>query len=91
MIRGIDFYQHCLRISSSIPILRSGYGEIRSVANEENDAVLQFNDERIKAHYVFNIFFSKNRNCKKKEYYLLQHFKGWIIETPTLLTPVKQQ
>ncbi len=38
-------------------------------------------DDKIFAEYIFNSIVFLKPELKKKEYYLLQHFKGWIIET----------
>ena len=51
---------------------------------------IQLNDEKISANYVFNSILFEKPELQKKEYYLLQHFKGWMIETEHLfLIPVK--
>ena len=88
MIRGIDFYNYCfdeISIQDNIDIL---YGNVRSVRNQQEGIVIDLEDQVL--HFdsatVFNSFFSIdiNRNKdSKKEISLLQHFKGWIIETPS--------
>jgi len=81
MIRGIDFYSFCFEIinrQSNIDIL---FGEITELVNNKSDAHVKIKGETFKADFIFNsILFSKPQ-LKKNEYYLLQHFKGWVIET----------
>lgn len=80
MIRGIDFYNYCfgnIRQQKNIDIV---YGDVRSVRNENNKAALELNGETIEADYIFNSILFEKPVLKKNEHYLLQHFKGWIIE-----------
>lgn len=82
MIRGIDFYQHCLHIigqHKNVEILQTG---INALSNEGEQAIVQTDRGVISADYVFNSILFSKPVLSKKEYYLLQHFKGWIIETP---------
>jgi lycopene beta-cyclase len=83
MIRGIDFYRHCFNIISKQSNFEIRLGEIKSIINENNLAVLQINDDLVAADYIFNSLLLEKPVLNEKEYYLLQHFKGWIIETTT--------
>ena len=83
MIRGIDFYQYCFTIIQQHPNFEIKYGDIQLITNEDNLAVVQLNDEKITAEYIFNSILFEKPALKDKDYYLLQHFKGWIIETDT--------
>lgn len=81
MIRGIDFYQHCFsRIKSqeNIDIIH-GTLSFRS----ETQGEIKINEEPVelkKKTLVFNSILKKPAHQKDK-FYLLQHFKGWIIHT----------
>jgi lycopene beta-cyclase len=44
-------------------------------------ATLKLSEEKYSATYIFNSILFDKPVLKKKEYYLLQHFKGWMIET----------
>jgi lycopene beta-cyclase len=81
MIRGSDFYQYCLAEIKKQPNFTIRYGKIESVINEGEMAEIQIEGMRIGAKKIFNSIFSKPSLLKGNEYYLLQHFKGWIIET----------
>jgi len=80
MIRGIDFYKHCFAIINNQKNVDIVYGNVKGVTTEEDKAVLLINDEKITADYIFNSILFEKPVLKKKEHYLLQHFKGWIIE-----------
>lgn len=81
LIRGIDFYDHCFAIikkQSNIDIL---YGEVKEIKMEGQEATLTLNEQKFSVGYIFNSILFDKPVLKKKEYYLLQHFKGWMIET----------
>ncbi len=95
MIRGIDFYRHVLsgaRQHSDIQFLTAS---VQSIHNNNGMGVVTTASGTYTARYVFNsILFgngAKDENAKQfvhqnipagNAYFLLQHFKGWVIETP---------
>ncbi|MEP6724169.1 MAG: lycopene cyclase family protein [Bacteroidota bacterium] len=84
MIRGIDFYNHCLdRIGNeaSIEILQ---GTITNASFSGNIVQLIIDDQPYSFHgaIVFNSLWKEESLRQQKTVYLLQHFKGWMIETP---------
>lgn len=81
MIRGIDFYQHCLAVIKQQPNFTIVQGELLSVKNEGDHAVADVSGNIIKAGWVFNSILFAKPVMRKKEHYLLQHFKGWVIDT----------
>jgi lycopene beta-cyclase len=81
MIRGIDFYKHCFAVINDQKNVDIIYGNVKGVTTEEGKAVLFINDEKITAGYIFNSILFEKPALKKNEHYLLQHFKGWVIET----------
>jgi lycopene beta-cyclase len=81
LVRGIDFYNHCfdlIKNQSNIDIL---FGEVKEIKMDGEVATLKLNGEKFSAGYIFNSIQFDKPILKKKEYYLLQHFKGWVIET----------
>lgn len=56
-------------------------GDIQAVKNENDKSWIQFEGEQIFATYIFNSILFEKPVLKKKEHFLLQHFKGWVIET----------
>ncbi len=80
MIRGIDFYDHCFRIIASEPGVERMYGETTAVREEGSKAVVEVNGEVYEASYVFNSI-PGPATQQPGRHYLVQHFKGWRIET----------
>lgn len=83
MIRGIDFYNFCfkrIRQQDNIDVI---YGNISFGENVSSNRVF-YNGQDLafrKEVIIFNSIFSPPKAAKNK-FYLLQHFKGWIVETP---------
>lgn len=86
MIRGIDFYNYCFQEidrHSNIEILST---EIKSISFENNTLNLQSADRSfgLYGEIVFNsVSFQGNNKPTGNVIDILQHFKGWIIETPS--------
>jgi lycopene beta-cyclase len=83
MIRGIDFYQYCFSEIEKHLNITIRYGIAEKIETTTDGAVLLFNNEMIKGRYIFNSILFDAPLLKTKHHYLLQHFKGWTIETDT--------
>ncbi len=81
MIRGIDFFQYCLAEISQSPQFDILHGDVQSISNTDDGAVLVINDEKIHSRFLFNSILFEKPEISKEEFYLLQHFKGWVIRT----------
>jgi lycopene beta-cyclase len=84
MIRGIDLYNCVLNKAKQQSNIHFLYGEVESLSSDLNKAVVTIDDKQITADYIFNsIIFKDYTNTikAKSTYYLLQHFKGWLVET----------
>lgn len=81
LIRGIDFYKHCFQLIRQQPNIHIRLGEIKGIESKENHAFLLIEDERISGRYIFNSILFDKPVLRQKEHYLLQHFKGWVVET----------
>jgi lycopene beta-cyclase len=78
MIRGVDFYEHVLIYATGFSNIEFKYEEIESISTEGEKAMLYSSEHSYAADYIFNsILFAS----PKGKYNLLQHFKGWLIET----------
>jgi lycopene beta-cyclase len=80
MIRGIDFYEHCLgeiRHHRNFDVL---FDSVDSVFSEKETGVV-VNGKTLYTDYVFNSILFEKPVLGKKDLWLLQHFKGWTIET----------
>ena len=83
MIRGIDFYEKCfsaIKVEKNIDI---EYGEIFLEETKNKSPLIKINNSPLAVNtntIVFNSIFLPPKQ-KKDKFYLLQHFKGWIVET----------
>ncbi len=81
MIRGIDFYNYAFGLISQQSNFEIATGEISLLKNENEFGSVIINGKEVKAQYIFNSIIFQQPVLRSNEYYLLQHFKGWIIET----------
>jgi len=81
MIRGVDFYTHCLSVIGSQPNIQFLQAKIDSCYSDERETYLLAGSEKIYASYIFNSILFEKPTLNKNDFYLLQHFKGWLIET----------
>jgi lycopene beta-cyclase len=78
MIRGIDFYNHCLRTIQQHSNVKLMYDEVISFSGK----MVQLKNALIDCTgaVVFSSLY-KPVPQQKGRHYLLQHFKGWMVET----------
>lgn len=81
MIRGIDFYNYCfseIKKYSNVEVL---YGESKGGFYHKEGITLKIDDSSFELEHgiVFNSIYTPN--VQNAGICLLQHFKGWIIET----------
>ncbi len=85
MIRSIDLYETVLNRAKKRSNIDIMYGDVQSIFSNESYAVAKTTDEEFHSDYIFNsIIFNdwKQEALQQKSVYvLLQHFKGWLIET----------
>jgi lycopene beta-cyclase len=81
LIRGIDFYEHCFSVIRQQPNVETRYGQVTEISNEKQHAFIVIDQEKITARFVFSSIIPEQKPIPKKEVQLLQHFKGWVIET----------
>ena len=82
MIRGIDFFNHCLEQLSSSPEFEIITADVQSVANSADGAMVMIDNTPVYGRYLFNSIVFEKPKLKPEDFYLLQHFKGWIIRSP---------
>lgn len=81
LIRSIDFYTYCFDLIRKQPNIDVLFGEINQVVSTDSETFIELNNKKICCDYIFNSIIFQKSVLKKNEYYLLQHFKGWVIET----------
>jgi len=84
LIRGIDFYDHCLAVLHRTPGIEILNGTIDHIESDGDNTFVRMGDKEYHAQYIFNSILEKPVPGKR-EFYLLQHFKGWVVETAELL------
>jgi lycopene beta-cyclase len=78
MIRGSDFYAYCFSVLQRHSNISIVYGRVESIEAVATGAVVRWDGGAAKASFVFN---SIQLHAPGKEHWLLQHFKGWVIDT----------
>ena len=81
MIRSIDFYDYSLKLVSQHKNFEILYGNVESMNSDGRDSFLVVDGNTFSAGYIFNSIIFEKPKLKKNEYWLLQHFRGWLIET----------
>lgn len=79
MIRGIDFYEYCFDTIKQHKNFEICFENVDRIFGEQSTGV-QINGEIVYAEYIFNSILFEKPKLAKGELWLLQHFKGWIIE-----------
>ena len=82
MIRGIDFFQHCMAEISASPAFDIVYGNLTHIANHADGAMIRTETEEYHGRYIFSSILFNKPKIREGEYFLLQHFKGWVIRSP---------
>jgi lycopene beta-cyclase len=81
MIRGEDFYKYCFDVINQYPNVTIQYSNVDVIKNFRFGALIHTNGEVIEADYIFNSIIFEQPPFRKNHFYLLQHFKGLVIET----------
>lgn len=84
MIRGIDFYTHCFNLierQPGIEIIQGMAGNIQ-VAGNKVEIIIDGQLQQFSGSCVFNSLWNQEAVAAQSGIHLLQHFKGWMIETP---------
>lgn len=87
MIRSNDFYTAVLDKAKSFSNIDIVYDEIKTISNNEIYAAITTSNNIYYSNYLFNSIIFNNWKQEalnqKNVHVLLQHFKGWLIETET--------
>jgi lycopene beta-cyclase len=78
LIRGIDFYNHCMHTIQQHPNVKMVYDEV--IAFSGNTVQLKNSAIDCSSALVFSSLYMPAEK-QKGGHYLLQHFKGWVVET----------
>ena len=83
MIRSIDFYRYVYKLASIQSNVTFLYGNIEATGNRGNKAFVVVEGISYEADFVFNSILFRPPSIPEGKFYLLQHFKGFLIQTPT--------
>jgi lycopene beta-cyclase len=81
MIRGLDFFNYCLDIVTSDPAFHIQYEQVETIGNRNGKAYCVAGGNTYSADHLFNSILFEKPALTKGEYFLLQHFRGWVVET----------
>lgn len=81
MIRSIDFYRYVQEAAAVRSNITFKYAAIEALANHVDTASVIAGGEQYTGNIVFNSVIFSKPDLPAGKYYLLQHFKGWLIET----------
>lgn len=81
MIRGIDFYDHCMQRVGSDPAFDVRYEEVQRVDTVNGQATCTTRENVYASPFLFNSILFGKPELRADQFYLLQHFKGWVIRT----------
>jgi len=79
MVRGIDFYRYCFELIGKQTNIDVLYERVEQI--DENETSVIAGGKKYTASYIFNSILFQPPLLKQHEFYLRQHFKGWLIET----------
>jgi lycopene beta-cyclase len=80
MIRGIDFYSFCFEKLKQYPSVTFLQANVETLFSAQKTGVVAAG-KTFTADYVFNSILFEKPKLRKNDVWLLQHFKGWLIET----------
>lgn len=81
MIRGIDFYQHCYEKIQASPQVSVVHDKVIEITQDSVGTRVFTEGGQYEGEYVFNSILLEDPLQQKNAHHLLQHFKGWVIET----------
>ncbi|MFN4808092.1 MAG: lycopene cyclase family protein [Bacteroidota bacterium] len=81
MIRGIEFYRYCYEKIASSPNVRVVHDKVVSIQQESGGVKVFTEQGEYTGEYTFNSILFDDPMKQKNAHHLLQHFKGWVIET----------
>ena len=80
MIRGVDFYDYCFTELKKHPSVVFLQAKVERLFSENATGVVA-GGKTYTADYVFNSILFQKPVFQKKDVWLLQHFKGWLVKT----------
>lgn len=79
MIRGLDFYRFMDRWVAEQPNIDVRYGEVLYITEREGGVEVEMEGQTYRGQWAFNSLYQPPPKYPCY-HYLLQHFKGWVIQ-----------
>jgi lycopene beta-cyclase len=83
MIRGETFYHFCLGKINRNKNITALQGDISTMVSNDTETFIIVDGKKINADKIFSSILLEEPMLAPKDIYIHQHFKGWVIETPT--------
>ena len=77
----MDFYRYCFQMIQPYPNISFRQEKVDAVISNNEETFVVINGKKIHARYIFNSILFQKPQLNSRQYWLLQHFKGWLIET----------
>lgn len=81
LVRGLDFYRYCLNIIENAPNVTIKTGSVERCYSGDQSAYAVVDGRTITARYIFNSIIFDPQEMRKARHFLLQHFRGWYIQS----------
>ncbi len=81
MIRSVDYYQYCRALIYSQANFTLLYENVEHIFSSEQTTGIMIHGKAIHCSYIFNSILFNRPILTGKQFWMLQHFKGWMIET----------
>jgi lycopene beta-cyclase len=81
LIRGIDFYNYCNAKILTQKNVSVQFGKVENCVSNDAGTYVLVDGKKIFSEYIFNSIVFEQLEASREMNYLLQHFKGWMIET----------
>ena len=81
LIRGIDFYDFCFHHICRHPNIEWRQARVEEAYSTGSETGIVADGIKYTAQYVFNSILFQKPVLKPHQYWMLQHFTGWFIET----------
>jgi lycopene beta-cyclase len=82
MIRGMDFYQFMAGWLKAQPNITQVFADVTSVEDAAEGVLVQAGGKRYRGSWAFNSIQFAPPPRAPNHHHLLQHFLGWVIQTP---------
>jgi lycopene beta-cyclase len=81
MIRGLDFYEHCMKIINDAPNLHFKQERVEKIIEDHSSVSVYSQSSQYQAEFAFKSYFDQNIDFSKT-HFVIQHFLGYEVKCP---------